>query len=40
MDKVSMAVSLDKVTSNSHLQNRESDAYFSSGKVEVNGGRT
>lgn len=39
MDKVSMTVSLDKVTSSPHLQNRESNAYFSSGKVEVSAGK-
>lgn len=40
MDKASMTVSLDKVTSNPRLQNRESNACFSSGEVEVSGGKT
>lgn len=39
MDKSSMTVSVDKVTSNPHLQNRESNACFSSGEVEVSGGK-
>lgn len=40
MNKASMTVSLDKVTSNPHLQNRESNACFSSGEVKVSGGKT
>lgn len=39
MDKASVTVSLDKVTSNPHLQNMESNVCFSSGEVKVSGGK-
>lgn len=39
MDKASVTVSLDKVTSNPHLQNTESNVCFSSGEVKVIGGK-